>query len=384
MSTHLNTLRYSLIVIPACISIYIYPYDNYGIYTLYILLYLSLAVLDRFVNHPPMKRLLFILEILFSTWLCASYGNLMLFISLSSLCSYIPMSGRVFRFILLSLHLLLLNIAMGFEQPEWTFCLNAIFVITSVLLSYLQHTADSREEMVRLYDELRRNYYELDEKQNRLIQFNYQVEAAAQSGERNRISRQLHDDIGHRLIRVKMMMEAAIHTLPTDSTRGMELMLQIRDQLAASMDNMRNTVKQMRPATSLAEEYALDRLLENIGRETGIHTNLIYEGIPFPLYPSIQIVLYKNAQEALTNALRHGHATSVNILVLFGDGEVSMSVSNNGEVAATHSTSHRQQGMGLSGMQERSKLMGGGIHIQWECPFTIVTKLPVYRNHELL
>ncbi|WP_052676018.1 sensor histidine kinase [Paenibacillus sp. IHBB 10380] len=384
MSTQLNMLRYSLIVIPACLSIYIYSYDNYGIYTLYILLYLNLAVLDRFVHYPPIKRLFFIVEMLFSTWLCTRYGNLILFISLSSLCSYITMSGRMLRFVMLGLHLLLLNIALGFEQPEWTFCLNAIFVITSILLLQLQDTVDSREEIVQLYDELRKKYYELDEKRSQLIQFNHQVEAAAQSGERNRISRQLHDDIGHRLIRVKMMMEAAIHTLPTDSARGMELMLQIRDQVAASMDDMRNTVKQMRPATSLAEEYALDRLLENTGRETGIHTSLLYEGVPFTLYPSSQIVFYKNAQEALTNALRHGHATSVKILVVYGDREVSMAVSNNGEITAAHSTSQRQQGMGLSGMQERSKLMGGDIHIQWEYPFTIVTKLPIYRNHGIL
>ncbi|MGF7049255.1 signal transduction histidine kinase [Paenibacillus sp. DS2015] len=331
-----------------------------------------------------MMRALFFLEILFSTWLCTRYGNIMLFISLSSLCSYITMPGRILRFVMLGLHLLLLNLALGFGQPEWTFSVNAIFLITSLLLLYLQHIADSREEMIQLYDELREQYYELDENRTRLVQFNQQVEAAALSGERNRISRQLHDDIGHRLIRVKMMMEAAIHTLPTDTTRGIELMLQIRDQVAASMDDMRNTVKQMRPATSLTEEYALDRLLENIGRETGIHTSLICEGVPFPLYPSIQLVLYKNAQEALTNALRHGLATSVKILLVFDDHEVSMSVSNNGEIVTIPSTSHRQQGMGLKGMQERTKLRGGDIHIQWEHPFTVITKLPVYRNHELL
>lgn len=346
---------------------------------------MSLVVLDRFIHKLSAKKLLLCIDIIFSVWLCHTYGYLMFFISLSSLFAYVFLLHRRTRWFMLSVHLILLNVSFQYEQALWMICINFSFILTAVLLSLLQYSTKSHADLIRRYDDLRKNHYELDETNKRLVEFTHQVEATAQSGERERIARHLHDDIGHRLIRVKMMMEAAIHIMPTNYPQGMNMMIQIRDQLSGSMDDMRNTVKKMRPATSLTEEYAIDRLLEETGRATGIHTNLKVKGIPILLYPSLQIVLFKNAKEAITNALRHGKATAVEVIITFEDGQVSMSVSNTGEITQlTTNMNSRQQGMGLSGMQERVKLVGGSIDIQWEYPFTIVTTLPVYKKNEVI
>jgi len=374
-----------MIIAVGFVSMYLYSYDNNGQFTLFMLLYLSLAVLEQFIHNLSAKRLLLCIEIIFSAWLCSVYGHLMLYISLSSIFSYAFLPARtLLRLMPFGIHLTLLNVAFQYEQPLWIVSTNLIFLLTATLISLLKYTTGSREEVIILYDELRKKHYELDETRKRLVEFSHQVEVAAQSGERERIARQLHDDIGHRLIRVKMMMEAALQIIPTDYHRGYDMMLQIRDQVSDSMHNMRNTVKKMRPVTSLNEEYAIDRLLENVGRETGIHTNLAIEGTPFPLYPSIQIVLYKNTQEALTNALRHGKATSVEVLLDYRDNEIRMSVSNNGVVNELPDQSSKQLGMGLSGIQERIQLVGGSVDIQWGYPFTVVTRLPVYKNYNIL
>ncbi len=343
-----------------------------------------LVVLDQFIHKLSAKKLLLCIDIIFSVWLCHTYGYLMFFISLSSLFVYVFLLHRGTRWLMLSVHLILLNVSFQHEQALWMICINSTFILTAVLLSLLQYSTKSHEELIRLYDELRKDHYELDETRKRLVEFTHQVEATAQSGERERIARHLHDHMGHRLIRVKMMMEAAIQIMPSNYPHGMDLMNQIRDQLSGSMDDMRNTVKKMRPATSLTEEYAIDRLLEETGRATGIHTNLKVKGIPILLYPSLQIVLYKNAKEAITNALRHGNATAVEVVLAFGDGDVCMSVSNTGEINQPPIPNTGQQGMGLSGMEERVKLVGGRLYIQWEHPFTIVTTLPVYNKNEVI
>ncbi|OAB37713.1 hypothetical protein PMSD_09160 [Paenibacillus macquariensis subsp. defensor] len=386
MSSNLNTLRYGLIFITAFSSLYIYRYDHYGTFIVTLLLYMFLVVMDRFIHNLSAKKLLLCIDIIFSVWLCQTYGYLMLFISLSSLFVYVFLPHRETRLLMISVHLILLNLVFQHEQPLWIICINLTFILTAALLSLLQRSTKHHKDVIHLYDELRKEHYELDETRKRLVEFTHQVEATAQSGERERIARQLHDDIGHRLIRVKMMMEAAIHIMPTNYPQGMNMIIQIRDQLSGSMDDMRNTVKRMRPATSLKDEYSIDRLLEEIGRETGIHTTLTIEGVPFLLYPSSQIILYKNAKEAITNALRHGKATAVEVILTFGVGEVSMSVSNTGEITqpTTIMNSRQQGGMGLSGMQERVKLVGGSIDIQWEYPFTIVTTLPVYKKNEVI
>ncbi|WP_198402146.1 sensor histidine kinase [Paenibacillus crassostreae] len=309
----------------------------------------------------------------------------MLYLSLSSLFAYSFSPSRLLiRILTYGIHLLLLNLAFQHDSSFSIISMNFTFLLTAILLSLLQSATGSRNKTIHLYDELRKKHYELDETRKRLVEFSHQVEAAAQSKERERISRQLHDDIGHRLIRVKMMMEAAIQIIPTDFPRGYEIMLQVRDQVSGSMDDMRNTVKRMRPTTSLKDEYAIDRLLENIGRETGIHTKLMIEGTPIPLYPSIQIVLYKNVQEALTNAIRHGEATSVEVFIQYGNDELCMFVSNNGPIEGIPDPNSRQLGMGLSGMEERTQLIGGTVDIQWEYPYTVVTRLPVYARNDII
>ncbi|OAB41830.1 sensor histidine kinase [Paenibacillus antarcticus] len=384
MFSYLTILRYGFIFIASFSSIYIYRYDNYAQFIVTLLLYMFLVVLDRFIHNLSAKKLLLCIDIIFSVWLCYTYGYLMLFVSLSSLFVYVFLPHRGTRWLMLSIHLILLNASFHHEQALWIICINSTFILTAVLLSLLQYSTKSHGDLITLYDELRKEHYELDETRKRLVEFTHQVEATAQSGERERIARHLHDHIGHRLIRVKMMMEAAIQIMPSNYPRGMDLMNQIRDQLSGSMDDMRNTVNKMRPATSLTEEYAIDRLLEETGRTTGIHTNLKIRGIPIPLYPSLQIVLFKNAKEAVTNALRHGNATSVEVILTYDDGEVCMDVSNTGEISPLSSVNTRQQGMGLSGMEERVKLVGGHMRIQWEYPFTIVTTLPVYNKNEVV
>jgi len=382
--SYLTILRYGFIFIASFSSIYIYRYDNYAQFIVTLLLYMFLVVLDRFTHKLSTKKLLLCIDIIFSVWLCHTYGYLMFFISLSSLFVYVFLLHRGTLWLMLSVHLILLNVSFQYEQALWIICINSTFILTAVLLSLLQYSTNSHKDLIQLYDELRKEHYELDETRKRLVEFTHQVEATAQTGERERIARHLHDHIGHRLIRVKMMMEAAIQIMPSNYSQGMDLINQIRDQLSGSMDDMRDTVKKMRPATSLTEEYAIDRLLEETGRATGIHTNLKVKGIPTLLYPSLQIVLFRNAKEAITNALRHGNATSVEVILTFANGEVCMAVSNTGEISPLSSTNSRQQGMGLSGMEERVKLVGGRMHILWEYPFTIVTTLPVYKKNEVI
>lgn len=207
---------------------------------------------------------------------------------------------------------------------------------------------------------------------------------AAQAEERIRIARQLHDDIGHRLIRVKMMTEAAIHTLPAAPETGLQMMNQIRDQLSGSMDDMRAALKQINPTPQSEGAYALDRLLEEVGRDTGIATSYTVQGIPYPLYPSLQVVLYTNAREAITNALRHGQASSVWVEITYTEHEVRMETGNNGKLPEAEPLSRLpgSSGMGMKGMSERCSMVGGTLELRLEPQFTVVTRLPVYRQPE--
>ncbi|HEY4429405.1 MAG TPA: sensor histidine kinase [Paenibacillus sp.] len=385
MTRELTLLRYLLIIIPACISIYIYPYADYGIFTLHILMLLFLVVM---VSKLPRSfhALISIVEILFTAWLCYQFGSIMIFPAISALFYYSRLQPQAVPLVFTVVHLITLNIALRDSPPLIITFINITFLLIAYLNELLQRTGRGRENTLHLYDELRKKHFELDEARNRLLEFNAQVEDAAESKERVRISRQLHDDIGHRLIRIKMMMEAALQTLPTSPESGMQMMGLIRDQLSASMDDMRSAVKRINYTPQLEGAYALDRLLEETGRDTGIETSYQVHGIPYPLYPSIQVILYKNAREAITNALRHGKATAIGIRIDFNETGVTMEVSNNGTLPESNKLTKLpgSGGVGMKGMLERTHLIGGTLELRQEPQFTIVTQLPIYKQVEIV
>lgn len=385
MARELNLLRYGLIILPACITMYIYEYVDYGIYTFHILSLLLLVALSMKLPKS-ITVLLSGVEVLFTAWLGYRYGSLMIFPAISALLFYSGFQPRSIPLVYASVHLLALNVAFRDSPLLIRSYINITFLVILFLSELLQRVGKGSKDTLFLYDELRKKHFELDEARNRLLEFSSQVENAAQSEERVRISRQLHDDIGHRLIRAKMMMEAALRTLPNSPETGMQMMNQIRDQLAASMDDLRSAVRRINYAPQLEGAYALDRLLEETGRDTGIETSYQVHGIPFPLYPSVQVVLYRNAREAITNALHHGKATLISITVDYCEAEIRMEVSNNGILPEVSQPINLQKnsGMGLKGMSERTQLIGGALEFRQEPQFTIVTRLPVYRQGEIV
>ncbi|OME91658.1 MULTISPECIES: sensor histidine kinase [Paenibacillus] len=386
MTSPLTYLRYGLILLPAAADIFLQQLDNYGEYMVYILLFLAITVLSRFLPSPAYLKAAALLEIPLSLWLCHQYGFMMVFLSISTLCVYLPLLQQPGRLCLALGHLLLLNMAITDYDALLLTTANLLFLFVAVTFNHIHEMHQKQVDHIQLYDELKRLHFQQDEAGRQLLQFAHQVESAAQAEERNRISRQLHDDIGHRLIRIKMMMEAALHIVPQDSGRGMDMLHQIRDQLGESMEQMRSAVKQMNPVRRITDDYSLDRLLEETGRETGIETDLILQGIPYPLYPSQQVVLYKNAREAITNAIRHGEAKRIQIILHYGDQDVRMEVSNDGTVQepAGHEAAPDHQGIGMSSMLERTQVVGGTLEVRRTVPFTVITRLPVYQKREIM
>ncbi|KAA8785624.1 sensor histidine kinase [Paenibacillus amylolyticus] len=403
----LGFLQYGLLVVPAVLFSLTLPLHGEALYTFYILISTLLAVTNRFTRSGAGQSLLFLAEIMWASWLMALYGPFMIFISLSALYVYMYRLGGSIRWFILGIQLITTNLALYWhvatpttlssgamevqmntiswfsDSVKISIGVNLLLWMTAALSWQGAKAANRRKQLEHVYDELRHKHYELQETRAQLLLFSKQLEDAAQAEERIRISRQLHDDIGHRLIRTKMMSEAALLTLPLNNELGTEMVKQIRDQLAASMDDMRNTLHKLRPDFHASDAYALDRLLEEVGRDTGIQTHYEIVGQPHALYPSTQIVLYKNAKEAVTNAIKHGKATSIRLQLAFGHQEICMSISNDG---STHSLLDTgvTTGLGHEGMRQRTQFIGGTIEVQSTAPYTLITRIPITNKMNIL
>lgn len=367
-------LRYGLIIGPGLLGMYAQGVALNDIYTLHFFSFLALAVISDTLRPGRAMIASCGLEMVCAIWLSWYYGGVWFVPALSTMTRYMAYPSTKLRYLMILGHLVLLSWSAQTLPVLHQGLLFILYAAGAFLLHRLYRTTEDRRLTDQLYDELRKKNYELNDVRSQLLQYAGQVEFIAQMEERTRISRHLHDDIGHRLIRTKLLSEAALQVAPMDATKGLELLRQIRDELASSMDNMRQIVRRIHPEPRFEDTYSLHSLLEETGRGTGILTQLIIEGTALPLYPSLRIVLYQNAREAITNALRHGQATEITIRLQYTQHEVTMVVSNNGTLPEE---APRSMGLGMTGMLERTSIIGGEVTVHCtDTPYRVITRLP--------
>ncbi|MCI0396325.1 MAG: GAF domain-containing sensor histidine kinase [Chloroflexi bacterium] len=203
----------------------------------------------------------------------------------------------------------------------------------------------------------------------RLRQLTRQV-VLAQEQERQRISRELHDDAGQALTALKINLGLLRSSLP-------EEMEPVRQQLAEAvklteqtMDQIRLLAQDLRPP--VLDSFGLDPSLEGLCRDFARHTQLAihYQGADVsPLGDAVTISLYRFAQEALTNVAKHARATQVDVVLKHNPGMIVLSVTDDGQGFKRREEepfSRPAGGIGLIGMQERIELLGGRVAIDSE------------------
>ncbi|MGA2490572.1 MAG: PAS domain S-box protein, partial [Anaerolineales bacterium] len=184
----------------------------------------------------------------------------------------------------------------------------------------------------------------------------------AQEEERRSIARELHDDAGQALITLKFGLAAIESALPeTHSSASQRLAdaMKIIDQTNA---HIRSLAHNLRPP--VLEIGGIHLSLQDYCREQSERTQIpiYYQGVEIPGLPDeIGISLFRFVQEALTNILKHAHATEVKIRLQYKKGEISLSVSDNGRGM---DKTLQPDGMGLLGIRERLSLFNGRLEIQ--------------------
>lgn len=184
------------------------------------------------------------------------------------------------------------------------------------------------------------------------------LEESARTAERLRISRELHDLIGHQLTVLTLNLEAAKHL---GAEGGLEH-VERADQLARSLlRDVRSTVGALRDAGPDLEA-AFARMIEGLpGLEV---QTVVQEGLELDRERTLALI--RLAQEALTNTIRHGEATHLSIEVSRRGGTVELRAVDDGIGAR-----EVRPGNGLRGLQERFEHLGGGIKTQGRDGFRV-------------
>jgi two-component system, NarL family, sensor histidine kinase UhpB len=183
---------------------------------------------------------------------------------------------------------------------------------------------------------------------------------AAQEKERARVARDLHDEVNQSLTGLLLQLEAARRNAPPEL--GGELG-EIRALANQALEELLALARQLRPTAldDLGLKAALAGHVKELGNQSDLDASFESHGDFSDLPQDVQLVLYRVAQEALSNALRHAEAEKVRVSLLRDDGAVELRVGDDGRGFTFDEAS---RGLGIAGMRERALLVGGELNVQ--------------------
>jgi len=190
----------------------------------------------------------------------------------------------------------------------------------------------------------------------------------AQEEERKRIARELHDETIQSLVVLARQLDDIAFGGKGLSEYKKILLDMLRERINNIMADVRRLSQDLRPPAldRLGLLPALEWLASDIGKRSEINIEVTVKGVNRRFSPEVELVLFRVAQEALRNTLRHSQATSAGIAVEFGEKLIRITVKDNGQgfyLPETTGDLVKRGRLGLAGMQERIKLVGGGLEI---------------------
>jgi len=179
-----------------------------------------------------------------------------------------------------------------------------------------------------------------------------------QEDERQRVARELHDEVGQTLTAIMLQIESLTAKVPEGMREELD---ELRETARLGAEDVRRIAVRLRPEAlqDLGLQSALSALATSFGEHAGVRVDRQLERI-LPLSEEQELVIYRVAQEALTNVARHARATSAQITLGRSDGHVMLRVRNDGQGLPTLAES---SSTGIRGMRERAMLIGAQLSI---------------------
>jgi PAS domain S-box-containing protein len=186
----------------------------------------------------------------------------------------------------------------------------------------------------------------------------------AQEQERNRIARELHDDIGQRLALLAVELER-LHQAPSDLPEVRRRMRELQKQASEIATDVQTLSHELHSTKLeyLGPVAAMRSLCQELGEQTKVKIEFKTQDLPSPLPPDISLCLFRVLQEALRNAVKHSGARHVEVGLWGTADEIHLAVSDPG-IGFDSKAAKEGRGLGLVSMEERLKLLKGTISIE--------------------
>lgn len=237
-----------------------------------------------------------------------------------------------------------------------------IFIFVFWLAWFMRDLEERKARAQLYYDQLRTSEIALKKAHEELQAYYETLEEVVVLRERNRISRDIHDHVGHALATTLIQLKAIAHRLEKKETTVDEttLLNMLVDFMREALTRTRQVVQDMVPKLMTYEQFRFDlaELCQRTQQITGMLVVLIMPENEMMLNEDQQTCLYMVVKEGLTNAAKHGQAKNVKVVLVANDTDTQLMISDDGIGADSI-----EPGFGIQGIQARLMVFGGTVNI---------------------
>lgn len=252
-----------------------------------------------------------------------------------------------------------------------------IFIIFCVFV--IQEQRGTIEEVNELYGRLSQANEKLQRANEKLQKYAAMKEKMGQTKERNRLAREIHDTLGHTLTGISAGIDACIATIDIAPDKTKSQLEVISGVTREGIQEVRRSVSRLRPDAleRLSLEYAIRKMVEENNALTDAEVFFDCQAQPLRFCEDEENAIYRVIQESLTNAMRHGKATRVDIRMWREDGDVRLTIQDNGIGCADI-----QPGFGTEHIRERIALLNGTVAFDGSHGFLVDAVIPIRWGEE--
>lgn len=322
-----------------------------------------------------------VLEIIVGGTLSFIWGGYVVFFLIGAIIDIFTLKKKKLYSIYLSLILLIVVVFVYKSSYIQIISTILLFLILYILLSYIQKLYFSKEASEKLYDKLRISEDKLKEANKELENYSHSIEELTLLKERNRISRDIHDSVGHALTTAIIQLSAMEALGEKQSPVLKEMAGNLREFISDSFQDVKRAVNELKP-----DEYEnyqgilrLQDACKNFEKLSGVKVNIRISKEQWSLSTKQLQNLYRITQECLSNSLRHGKATEVNVVMSFTNNDFVLSFKDNGVGTSVI----EEKGIGLKSIKERALEINGFVQMKSKKNEGFFVKITVPREKEI-
>ena len=328
-----------------------------------ICIHLILYLLSVVIQHKKLKKQLLFLDMIYLGYLIWLDHTFMLLMILLTVVEIIYIKRNLVENILIIILVGGLSV-LGLGEFIHNWFIYSILVISS-LYSYIDKVRleSTLREKTELLGEVSILSRALEKSKQEKKQITYMTKVT----ERNQLAQKLHDKIGHLLAGNVMQLEVIKLIIGKEEEKGLKLLENVINELRGGMDEIRLTLKNLKPVASESGLSRIKELLEGFKEKSNIPSNLIYKGDLERIGLDIWVAIEDNLKETLTNFMKYSSGSHFIVHIEVMHQVIKISFRDNGLVERPI-----VYGLGLRGIEERTLGVGGRLILNTDKGFETI------------